>query len=497
MTEPTRMDRTEGTDPALVSTYRSSLGRTVSSLWSEGWLVKGVLLIYLVLAVVYAQARILHSDCSYQLYHIVNGRSIFVQEQRYGMFLTELPVLFGVYLRAPMSVLVLLYSVGLASAYGACILVTRRVFRSPVAAMAIMLSLLVGVGATFFHATTETHFLLALSGTLYGALEWAGRRLGSAGRLLVVALLTVWCMFTHPNALFTVGFVAGAALLTKRVKPWVSIGVVGIGIGYFILRMLTLSSGSYDDRLYDTLLEQSENLSRFWDLFPIWFIRQYLENEYAAVVVMLITLFAFTRPWRMLLFTIISAGVFWAITILTFHDGGGEAMMEKAFMPGIFMLALPFADLCHGHRRGRLITCLALILCLQGFWNILSHGRSYVERLDAMEGIMRTHGDANSKMLVSEEDMRGTALQFSEWGTAVDALMLSHCIDMPGLTIYLERPYQQEVQQAMHDPDLFLYLPWAPIDTTKRDPLYFDLPREPYRLVEVDLPQRRGRFSED
>lgn len=452
-------------------------------------------LVYWAMAVVLAPERILNSDCSYQLFNSIQGRGFFFQEARYGMFITQVPVVAGILLHLPMKALLLLYSSGLAGTYGLCIVLSRQVFGSPQAALAIMLSLVVGVGDSFCHATTETHLLLALSGLLYASLTWLWAGARSAWRHALVALIVLWCLFTHPNALFTVGFVTLFALFSGKIKIADGLGILVLCAVYFAVRMLSLPESSYDSQQYDTLLHSSANLQRFWDLFPIWFIKQYLKNEYVAVVVILIALLVFLRPWYILLLTLSSAAVFWGITILTFPDGSGEAMMEKSFMPGVFMLALPFAALCTEHRWKHAFTILAALIMVQAFINIGMHSRYYGKRLAVLTHIFGKEGARASKILVSKADMKGTDLEFSGWATSIDALMLSRCMADTARTIFIyDGPVGKE--PGLNDPGAFLYLPWqwdvpAPLDT-----FYFNLPRRPYQLVHVKLTPRVGRFSD-
>ena len=76
---------------------------------------------------------------------------------------------------------------------------------------------------------------------------------------------------------------------------------------FFAVRLLMMREGSYDDRQFDELKGYATHLSRFWELFPIWFIRQYLENEYVAVVLILLLLVLFYRPIPRLMFTMAAA----------------------------------------------------------------------------------------------------------------------------------------------------------------------------------------------
>lgn len=458
-------------------------------------LAYGGVLVYVLLALILAQERLLNSDCSYQLFRSVNDRTFFFQEARYGMFITQIPMLAGVLLGLPMKALIVLYSLGLAGTYGIIIILARELFRSEHAALAIMLSLVMGVGDSFCHSTTETHLLLALSGLLYASLLWLGSSARSIGRYAVVALITLWALFTHPNALFTIGFVTALAVTTRKVRLVEGAGVLALCALFFLIRLLLLPSDSYDGRQFEALGGSASTLPHFWKLFPIWFIEQYLVNEYAPVVVVIALLLLFLRPWRVLVLTIGSAAILWVLTVLTFHAGGGEAMMEKSFMPVIFMLCVPFAYLCFHHKGRKWFTALAALFMVHAFVNIGYHSTYYSTRLNALETVIRNHGEAYPKMILLAEEIQGTSLNFSEWATSLDALMLSRCMGDTARTVFIGSG-QPELHQAIRDTDSFLYLPWQPTDTVPLNRFYFNLPTVPYHIVHEDLPPRIGRFTD-
>ena len=84
--------------------------------------------VYAVLSVLFAHERILNTDCSYQLFHSVNDRNFFFQEARYGVFVTQIPMLIGVLCSAPMEALVQLYSGGFVLVYGGAVYLALHVF---------------------------------------------------------------------------------------------------------------------------------------------------------------------------------------------------------------------------------------------------------------------------------------------------------------------------------------------------------------------------------
>lgn len=452
-------------------------------------LVFWAFLVYMALAWWFAEERIFNTDCSYQLFHSVNNGNFFFQEARYGMFITQVPMLIGVHLGLPMKAVTVLYSLGLAGTYAFCCWLAHTVLRSPASALAICMALMIGVGDSFYHATTETHLLLALSGLLHAALNrswetdvamWKSRT--------VVAIITVWCLFTHPNALFTIGFVVVLVLVQRKVQWSLALLPIGLCGLYFLIRFLTLQAGSYDARQYGTLAHFMDNLPRFLELYPIWFISENILGFYLPVAVLCLSVLVLGLFKRMFWLAALCTAGFWLLTILTFPDGTGDAMMVKSFMPGVFMLALPFAELCFVPAWRPWLHAFAALLLVHGAATMYLFSDSYAWRLDHLERIVRHHGPATPKMVIEWADVDRTALHFSEWATSLDVLLLSRCLGDTAKTIYLHR--DEDLQNAMVDPQSFLYLPWETHGMVLKNKHYFNLPAVPYRVVHVEVRDR-------
>lgn len=459
--------------------------------WCMAWvgsrpLAFWAFLVYLLLAGWFAQERIFNTDCSYQLFHSLNNGTFFFQEARYGMFITQVPMLIGMHLGLPMKAVTLLYSLGLAGTYALCCWLAHAVFRSPASGLAICIALMVGVGDSFYHATTETHLLLALSGLLHAALTWSV----SAGvapwkSRAVTALIAVWCLFTHPNALFTIGFVVLWVLVQRRVRWTMALLPVGLCAVYFLVRFLTLPEDSYDARQYGTLSNFMQNLPRFGDLYPIWFVSENIFGFYLPVVVLCLATVLMGVFKRMFWLAALCSAGFWILTILTFTDGTGDAMMVKSFMPGVFMLALPFAELCFVRYWRPWAHAFAAMLLAHGAVTMYLFSDSYAWRLAHLERIVREHGSTSPKMVIEWADVDRTALHFSEWATSLDVLLLSRCIGDTARTIYLH--HDEDLLPAFDSPEAFLYLPWDTHGMTLRNKHYFNLPAVPYRVVHVEV----------
>ena len=67
-------------------------------------------IIYFLLCLNFSFERSFNTDCSYQLFNIINKKSFFFQEYRYGVFLTQIPLIIAVFFKLPIILLILSYN---------------------------------------------------------------------------------------------------------------------------------------------------------------------------------------------------------------------------------------------------------------------------------------------------------------------------------------------------------------------------------------------------
>ena len=120
-----------------------------------------------------------------------------------------------------------------------------------------------GIHSFTHHGNTPAAGALGL---LFAALGGSARAIGTRGA--TEWWYDFWCLFTHPNAQFTIGFVVGLLLLAGRIRIHESLGILGLCAVFFAVRLLMMREGSYDDGQFDELKGYATHLSRFWDRSP-------------------------------------------------------------------------------------------------------------------------------------------------------------------------------------------------------------------------------------
>lgn len=438
--------------------------------------------VHVVLALLFAHERILNTDCSYQLFHSINDRGFFFQESRFGVFLTQIPVVLAIRLELPMFVLITVYSVTFPLVYLSLAIMADRVFRSTASALAIFLALTLGAATTFFHCTTETHLLIALSGLLLASFQAHSPKTGVGRGHALFLLIVLWALFTHPNALFTIGFVTAFAFLGGKLARWEALSVIGVAGLFTAGGVLLAEQGSYDAKQYDRLFASISDASKIFELYPVRYLNYFLWDLYLPVFIGLCVVVLFSKEWRRTTLMVLSMAGFMAITILTFPVGDSDPMMEKSFMPATFMVMVPLA-FWMGRLRSKIVSAVLLTAFCGWSLTFLWHTAArYTERIDALRAILEVHAAEHPKLIATMDMLDETDLHENNWATSLDALMLSRVLGEEPRTLFIAGS-EADIERFAGRTDQFLYLPWDPEGMTLRNRTYFDLPQGPYHVL--------------
>jgi hypothetical protein len=438
-------------------------------------------IIYVSFCLFFSYERSLNTDCSYQLFNIINKKSFFFQEYRYGVFLTQIPLIIGIFLKLPIILLLNIYTLSFPILYAIICWICYRFFKSKEAALAIALSMITGVGATYFHFITETHLLIVISCLTYAILQnnITYRKLWYFPFLLFSSI--AWAFITHPNALFTIVFVVGLIFVQKRISFYKSfIILIFIGVLMFFKIILT-PKGSYDSNQYTELLLFNEKISHLFSFYSFTFIKARLSHLYLPVLIMFIMTFLFyKRKWEVL-FTLFSFSFYMLLSIITFSKGDSDAMMEKSFMPGIFMIVLLFSVFIYSAKLFSFANILIVTLTIISFVGINKASRPYSLRIELLTSIVSQTDSLYPKIIASFSDYNEGILKYCEWATSIDTLFLSLCISDKPKTLFIVNNKEDYINDIKNK-NIFMYLPWKQIQLNELNANYFMFPDEPYRL---------------
>ncbi len=200
--------------------------------------------------VVFYKERLLFADSSFIAFNILNLGKLYVQEHRYGSFITQMVLLAGCKLHLPISVVLKGYTFSFNFFY---LLVAAVVYRCRQYALVIIMSLyyVLLVSDTYFWTNNEIHQAIAWMFLFYGVvLRMAADKVRWPLLLPVFVLLAFLALYTHFIVILPFGFLWVFLWLrnedwpfSKKESWWLSVLLLLIVASKFLL----LKSNSYDD----------------------------------------------------------------------------------------------------------------------------------------------------------------------------------------------------------------------------------------------------------
>jgi hypothetical protein len=441
--------------------------------------------IYLFFCIIYTYERILNIDNSFYLFQIINKESFNFSEKRYGNWLSQLPLLIFLKLNFSLKSLVYIFSITFPCLYLLIIWLCSAVLKNSASALATMLSMITGVAYSFFHPVTETHQVLAFTCLFYAVLT-SGKFENSVYSYYILSLLIeLWCLFTHPIGIYTVSFVLAFAFLsTKKRRGWLLI-LFSIVMLMALLR-ITIFKEPYDARQYDELFKFKSLIVNFFNLYPAQYLIRKYNTIYLAPIILIITSILVSLRNKKHIEILISIGfsLFLIISsVVTYNKGDTDGMMEKSFMPAIFMFVILFAINFYNGSQKLLMKITLILSCFFSFRQIITASEPFEKRLAMLEDIGRYQAKNNfPKMIANYSDFDESILRFNEWSTAIDMLILSTCKTNTPVTLFLTYD-KNSIDTDQTNNHLFLCLNWWPYwDNKDVNPKHFKLAYKPYKV---------------
>jgi hypothetical protein len=444
------------------------------------WLSGAALLACFVLSLMFAQERILNTDSSAFFFNLVNSEWPSVAEQRYSAAIPQfLPYVF-LKLGASLKTILYVFSASYIVLYALVFGLIQFVLVQAKAAIALVLSLLLGVAHSFYHPVTETHQAIAWSILFYACL-------GSNQTKIIVILLGVLsftlAIFSHPAAVFMLAFsLAWHIIETRKFRKIIPyLGILGLAI-FSVLRS-KLNEGNYDAAQYNNLYEALSNYRLFFKWNSISFL---IQRPQLYVWPILLTLLSIAYFWQQKSFLkivglIFAAIGFTALAAATFYHGDSQMMMEKAYMPTFTMIAIASSSMFFGDN----VIAKFVLLFLTAFyaftlWQINLVGyKEFRPRLLAIDKLVEKSIQLKQYKLVAKQETAPAIWRGYWWATAADVLMRSTIENGTSITLYL---YQEnETLEYAQQPEAFLYTNWwRDRKVSELNPRFFKFSNNPY-----------------
>lgn len=446
--------------------------------------------IYSVFAYVFAYERILNVDNSNFFFHIVDEQLFFTPENRFGVFISQIPIIILAKFQFSLKALLYTYSLTFPVFYTIIALICSWVLKVKEAALCIALVLITGIAFGFFHPVTETYHALVFATLLYAIL--VSPIFTQTNPFLYYLAIFLTCslsIISHPIAVFATGFVVVFAFFNKSIGYKPLIMVFFIASFSLLFRVLTTNEQSYDGQQYKHLFENIELLFSSNTCYPVIYLLKRLDSVYLGFIILFVWFVVLSitnkKSW-ILVYGIVSTCLFSALTIITFLNGDGDMMMEKSFMPAIFMVILPFC-LLYKNAKIKLqnITFWVLLaIVFLSFRQIGMKANYFTNRLNKIEQILTSQN--YPKIMANFSDLNDPDLELNHWNTSIDSYILANCKLNKNATLFLYSNLDK-IEVNTNDSTLFLGpIWWYNWDTKNFKSSYFLLPAIPYKRYKIN-----------
>jgi hypothetical protein len=464
----------------------------------------GLWLVQLLLAYYYAPERIIHTDCAYQFFHLLLEGSFFeTGAYRYSAYIPQAIVLGAFHVGLPLSALIVAYSLSFVLIYGVLWWLVSFPFNQPRIGFALLLSLVLSVGLSYFMPVTEIQQALAYAIAFFAACQ--SNRLPFIWKSLLMLLLAVLAFLAHPGVVIVVGFLGCYAWLNQG-KTFNRLGLLLIGclVLLVVLKLVFTSGDSYEGQFFQQLKRIKSHVRYFFISYTWGYYGKAFFTLYWLPILIWIINNGFYLAQRLWLKFGLSAGAgiaFYLMTIIIYYDGDSDLMMERSFMAFNGIVLVPFFNevLIHTFqleiitRRARQFYDLAVSTCLVMYavWMLYFHLPMIQLRLSTIEQMLTSAKvQAGEKVIVPKSQAPVDKLMV-HWAIGVESLLLSAYHDpAQARTIYLAEP-DQDIKACTSDAQVFCFTPFYPtLPMAKIPTRFFQLRPQPYRAATIASPAK-------
>ena len=430
----------------------------------------------------------LFSDTAYYLARIVNTQWFWVENNRLVLVFTQWLPLIGIWLKLPMTTILILYSLGNVIFFYGLYLLCRYRFQHPTAGFMLVALHTVGILHGFFVPIFELYYgagLLVLFYVMYPQLSEDPRKWGLAFPILLLILLS------HPIAVVLLVFVMVLHHLDAP-KQWDRryLHILGAMLAVFLLNQLAASD-------YDQLKMQAFLHNLNWKHFQ----SEFRETMFLFLIIyyhwlLILVFWAFVhylarKSWLKLLY--LPLAFIGTLGIISVALPGFEhsRYQEQVYFPLIFVSCFPYLmDVMPRIKRSSFIGMgifLIWIFALR-LWMIYQAKDTFSDRLTVMERLIdhTSSAETGQKFFINSTNISGPYAD-PNWSYPLESLIFSSAKGK-AVSIATDVDLAHEDNPSLLTPDLFLLRRWDLVPHSRLNSHYFPISPGPYQALNSDGP---------
>ena len=457
-----------------------------------------ILLIYIGFCAYYSMERVCFADTSYMFFKIVRDTGFNVEAGRYPQIITQLLLVPARFIGLPLKALMFIYSISFPLLYFGCAGISTFVYGFKKASWALVFALTGGLGLTFFHAGTETHQSIAWGIVFFSWMQSSKPDFeftkACIGQLFWGILFAILTLHSHPVGLFFLLFSLIYYWINtrqfKRPEPFV---ILGVFVFLSIIKLLTTDTNSYEGQFFSQIVEFPQLVKQLNSNYTFHYFKYTINTTYhiyMIVFVLGICLMILRKSFVHLFFYILFPIGFIAFTVLIYHRGDSDLMLQRAFLPLGFFLAIPIFAIFELNRNDLLKSTQLIFVFLiyfACFWMIHYQGKVMEKRFAYMDQLHSKFNASRMYLNCNEVDMNIVGVQ---WSFCLESLLYSsaNCKKDRNYMIAVFNDTELQREEIFTEKVLISHESFGRINFSDLDNRYFQFDNSFYQSPQFNFP---------
>ena len=433
----------------------------------------GLLFVLLVWAAMFYKERILYIDAPHILFRIINDGHFWIEEHRYGSFISQVLPLIGSKLHLPLPWLMIAYSIGFYLFYLAVSLILVYRYKNYPLAILLGLYFTLFVSDTYYWPNNEVHqgitWLLLVFAINFSVAAKTKQLLTTSLLFTVSFFFAIW---THPLVMLAAVYLWFFYMADKVNWPYTKVQSVIFSIILLLLSYIKFYQAQhhgYDSGKVEMITQfQFKKIKTILTSPQLHFFMHSCIHQYKFFSLLFIAGLAglfYEKKYLLLIWTLLFACGYLVLTCITFWDVILREYLESEYMPLVIICCAPFVYYIIPKMNARLGVGLFVFIYLIRLANIYNAATPYTNRVAIMDKINEKMKEKNFTKVIIPEPVPGIdSALIMNWGAPVESIYTSKLKD--------ESPQRT-----------FIFMPPADIkaaDTVAKDTLLGCFEKRPY-----------------
>ncbi len=407
-----------------------------SALKPAAYVALGAMALLLVGALVFYKERMLFADAAYVCFNIVNSGDFFIQERRYGSYITQAFPYLGTLLHLPLKAILIGYSLSFNLFYFS--VTSLLVLRWRQYAFGILMALyyFLFVTQSYFWTNNEIHQAVACMCLFWGVMKWLGDR--KVHPLLLIPVFTALAaltLYTHLVVIIPFLFLWIYLMFDKGFWPftkWMTVVLSAILVAIIANKYLTSIGQNYDGpKLKEIPPITFENVVGAFSTPVIKIFLSRLVSIYTpAIIVFLLGMIWLFRTKKLYQggWVLLSVAGYFALMGLTygkFDENFALFHIESEWAAMSFLIATPFVFTFLPAIKARTATILVLVIFLIRIGYIATALPGFLWHTRFKEEVLSQMKKKNVTKLALHRNNEISSKLLLDWTLAEESMFLS------------------------------------------------------------------------